>query len=403
MQMETFDFTSVIERRGRDAIALDALYGSPYAPRIPDTVTDPIPMWVADMNFAVPACITDAIRERLDHPLFGYFEPRSEYYDAIIRWQKERHGMTDLKAEQIGYENGVLGGLVSALRVLCSPGDEVLVHSPTYVGFTSSMTGAGYRLLLSELKKDENGIYRMDFEDMEQKIRSHRIRCAVFCSPHNPAGRVWERWEIEQAMELFRRYGVYVISDEIWADLVLPGHAHIPTCSVSDDAKERTVSLYAPTKTFNLAGLIGSYHIIHNPYLRERIEKAGRATHYNSMNVLSMYALIGAYSKEGAEWLDRLVPVLQRNLSEGIRFLEQAFPGTACTRPEGTYMLFTDFTEYCARTGISLHELLGRVWNAGVAIQDGRPFHGACHARMNFALPHERAMEALDRMKRALP
>ena len=400
---EEFDFTSVIERRGKDAIALDALYGSRYAPRIPDTVADPIPMWVADMNFAVPPCITDAIRERLDHPLFGYFEPRREYYESIIRWQKLRHGMTDLLPEQIGYENGVLGGLVSALRALCEPGEEVLVHSPTYVGFTSSMTGAGYRLLLSELKKDGDGIYRMDFEDMERKIESHRIRCAVFCSPHNPAGRVWERREIEQAMELFRRHGVYVISDEIWADLVLPGHTHIPTSSISEDAKERTVSLYAPTKTFNLAGLVGSYHIIQNRDLRERIEKAGRATHYNSMNVLSMYALIGAYSEQGARWLDRLVRVLETNLSEGIRFLEREFPGTVCTRPEGTYMLFVDFTDYCAGAGISLDELLGRVWNAGVAIQDGRPFHGACHSRMNFALPYSRVTEALDRMRKALP
>ena len=400
---EEFDFTSVFERRGKDAIALDALYGSGYAPRIPDTVTDPIPMWVADMNFAVPPCITDAVRERLGHPLFGYFEPRREYYESIIRWQQTRHGMTDLLPEQIGYENGVLGGLVSALRVLCEPGEEVLVHSPTYVGFTGSMTSAGYRLLLSELKKDGNGLYRMDFEDMERKIESHRIRCAVFCSPHNPAGRVWERWEIEQAMELFRKHGVYVISDEIWADLVLPGHTHIPTSSVSEDAMDRTVSLYAPTKTFNLAGLIGSYHIIRNPDLRERIEKAGHATHYNSMNVLSMYALIGAYSEQGAKWLDRLVRVLETNLSAGIRFLEREFPGTVCTRPEGTYMLFVDFTDYCAGTGITLDELLGRVWNAGVAIQDGRPFHGVCHSRMNFALPYDRVMEAMDRMRKALP
>ena len=204
-------------------------------------------------------------------------------------------------------------------------------------------------------------------------------------------------------MEVFRRNDCVVISDEIWADLVLPGHTHIPTCSVSDDAKERTVSLYAPTKTFNLAGLIGSYHIIQNPYLRERIEKAGQATHYNSMNVLSMYALIGAYSEQGGRWLDLLIRILETNLAEGIRFLEKEFPGTVCSRPEGTYMLFVDFTDYCARTGISLDELLGRVWNAGVAIQDGRPFHGACHSRMNFALPRARVLEAMERMRRVLP
>ena len=138
----------------------------------------------------------------------------------------------------------------------------------------------------------------MDFEDMEKKIVKNRIHAAVFCSPHNPCGRVWERWEIEKAMELYKKYDVFVISDEIWSDLILEGHKHIPTQSVSEDARNRTVAMYAPSKTFNLAGLVGSYHIIYNTWLRERVLKESSLSHYNAMNVLSMHALVGAYKPE---------------------------------------------------------------------------------------------------------
>ena len=207
-------------------------------------------------------------------------------------------------------KNGVLGGVASALHVLCSQGDHVLVHAPTYIGFTGTLTNNGYHIIHSNLKKDDNDIWRMDFEDMEEKIVKNKIHAAIFCSPHNPTGRVWERWEIEKAMELYAKYDVTVISDEIWSDIILDGHQHIPTQSVSEDAKNRTVALYAPSKTFNLAGLIGSYHIIYNRTLRERIIKESSLCHYNSMNVLSMYALIGAYKSEGCEWVDELRQVI---------------------------------------------------------------------------------------------
>ena len=141
--------------------------------------------------------------------------------------------MSGLRPEHIGYENGVLGGLLSAIGTFCSRGDSVLIHSPTYMGFTGSLTNCGYRLVHSSLVRDEKGIWRMDFEEMERKIRDNHIHAAVFCSPHNPTGRVWERWEIERAMELFQKYDVYVVSDEIWSDIILTGHRHIPTQSVS--------------------------------------------------------------------------------------------------------------------------------------------------------------------------
>lgn len=142
--------------------------------------------------------------ERVQHPAYGYFDPSEEYYASIIRWQEKRNGVTGLEPEHIGYENGVLGGVISALNVMCSKGDNVLLHSPTYIGFTMSLENNGYHIVHSPLVKDENGVWRMDFEDMEKKIVKNRIHAAVFCSPHNPCGRVWERWEIEKAMELYK-------------------------------------------------------------------------------------------------------------------------------------------------------------------------------------------------------
>ena len=249
-----YDFTSIIDRHGMDAIAVDPPEKSPY--RSGFTLKpgfDHIPMWIADMNFATVPTIPQAMIQRANHLTYGYFTPREEYFSKIIDWQEKRNGVTDLKPEHIGYENGVLGGVLSALRILCSQGDKVLLHSPTYVGFTNVMSNNGFQAVHSPLYRDEDGIWRMDYEDMDKKLKEHDIHTAIFCSPHNPSGRVWERWEIEKAMEVYAANDVYVISDEIWADLVLKGYQHIPTQSVSEDARNRVIAFYAPSKTFNLA------------------------------------------------------------------------------------------------------------------------------------------------------
>ena len=198
-------------------------------------------MWVADMNFPTVPTIPEAIIERVKHPAYGYFVPRDEYYEEIMQWHEKRNSVTGLKKEHIGYENGVLGGVVSALNVLCSKGDSVLLHSPTYIGFTGSLTNNGYSIVLSPLVQDDKGMWRMDLEDMERKIIENKIHAAILCSPHNPTGRVWEREELEKMMELYRKHDVYVVSDEIWSDLILTGHKHIPAQSVSEDAKQRTI------------------------------------------------------------------------------------------------------------------------------------------------------------------
>ena len=493
-----YDFTSIMDRKGRDAIAVDMI-GQPggFAPEAPAPGFDVIPMWVADMNFPTAPGIIKAIMDRTTHPAFGYFQPREEYYDSIIRWQRERHGIgtavgdsssaasgqsdsqfcsqsyspesgekscvkdeievvpMPLTKDCIGYENGVLGGVVSALNVFCSRGDSVLVHSPTYIGFTNTLRNNGYHIVHSpliyepcpaEAEKDDpaccqaenslksgainnlkNGAenctkeniyekangqsaskeqvgeryhWRMDYEDMENKIRRHHIHAAIFCSPHNPCGRVWNREELEKAFAIFEKYDVKVISDEIWSDIILNGHRHIPVQSVSQYARENTVALYAPSKTFNLAGLVGSYHIIYNRTLRERIRKEASLCHYNEMNVLSMYALLGAYTTEGMEWVDELRTVLTGNVHYATEYIRTHFKGVTLAEPEGTYMLFADCTQWCLDHGKTLQELEHLCWQAGVALQDGKMFHGPCHLRINLALPLSRIQEAMDRLDR---
>ena len=394
-----YDFTSILERAGKDAFAIDGIGKFPeFAPEQPDKGFDIIPMWVADMNFPTVPTVISSISERLKHPHFGYFLKREEYFQAIIDWHKTRHGTNDLSKEFIGYENGVLGGVVTALNVFCSKGDKVLVHSPTYIGFTHILEDNGYKIIHSDLKKDEKGIYRMDFEDMEKKIKEHKIHATIFCSPHNPCGRVWEKEEIVKAMEIFEKYNVYIAADEIWSDLILYNNKHTPTQSVSDYAKNHTVALYAPSKTFNLSGLIGSYHIIYSKYLRDRVEKESSLCHYNDINMLSMYALIGAFSKEGEEWVKELNQVLTGNVEYAINYIKDHFKGVTSTHPEGTYMLFIDCTDWCKEHNKKIEDVEKAAWKVGVAIQDGKMFHGPCHLRANLALPLSRIKEAFDRL-----
>jgi len=392
-----YDFTSILDRKGKDAIAVD-LVGAPGAPYpAPREGFDVIPMWVADMNFPVVPTIQEAMIGRAKLPTFGYFMPRQEYTQAIIDWQRDHNG-AEVAPENIGYENGVLGGVATALSVLCSKGDNVLVHSPTYVGFTGTLTNNGYHIIHSALVQDEQGIWRMDFEDMEKKIVENKIHAAIFCSPHNPTGRVWERWEIEKAMELYKKHDVWVISDEIWSDIILEGYKHIPTQSVSEDAKMRTAAMYAPSKTFNLAGLVGSYHIIYNKWLNERCLKESSLGHYNSMNVMSMYALIGAFSPAGNEWVKELNETITGNVNFACDYIEKHFEGVTVSRPQGTYMLFIDCGQWLKKHGKTMDELMKAGWDVGVVWQDGRAFHGQTHIRLNLALPLSRVQEAFDRL-----
>ena len=399
----TYDFTTIMNRSGKDALAVDCIGADvswAKAPTAPKNGFSAIPMWVADMNFATVPTIPREIIKRAEHPAYGYYIPTDEYFDSIISWHEKRNGVTNMTRRDIGYENGVLGCVSSAIRAFTSPGEKILLHSPTYIGFTHVLEDTGRVAELSPLVRDKNGVWRMDYDDMDARLKRERIHLAVFCSPHNPCGRVWDREEIEQAMDIFRKNDCVVISDEIWSDILLNGNRHIPTQSVSDDARNRTIAVYAPSKTFNLAGLIGSYHVIYNAYLRDRVRRHSAMTHYNSMNVLSMHALIGAYMPEGHQWVDELCQVLSGNVNYAFEFIRAHFKGVELSKPEGTYMLFLHCEEYCKAQGITIDDLIQKGWDVGVAWQQGAPFHDPWGIRMNLAVPHSLVTEALDRLKK---
>lgn len=391
-----YDFETAVDRFGKDSISANIV---PWNVT-PDEGFSRIPMWCADMSFVAAPPVMKAINKRLEFQSFGYFELSDEYFDSIISWQSRRNGVQGLMKEHIGYENGVLGGVSSAIQALSAPGDKILLHSPTYIGFTRVLNDIGRTAVHSPLVRDEHGIWRMDYADMDRKIKENGIHLAIFCSPHNPCGRVWEREEIEKAMEVFAANHCVVISDEIWSDIVMPGNKHIPTQSVSDDAKTRTVAFYAPSKTFSLAGLIGSYHIIYNPYLRDRVTRQGELSHYNDCNVLSMHALIGAYSAEGEEWANEMISVIDENFAYACDFIGKNFPGVQVMRPQGTYMLFLDCGEWLAAHDSTLRELEYRGVRAGVIWQNGEDFFGKNSIRINLALPKALLAEALERLKK---
>lgn len=394
----SYDFTTMLDRRGRDSVAADMI-PIPGA-RVREGV-EPIPMWVADMSFPVAPPILEAMRRRLEFPSLGYFPLPKGYYDAILSWQRRRNGVEGLRPEHIGYENGVLGGVSAAIQLLTAPGEKLLLHAPTYVGFTHVLENTGRVAVHSMLKRDEHGVWRMDLEDMEHKLRTEKIHLAILCSPHNPTGRVWERWELEQAMALFAKYDCTVISDEIWSDIILPGYRHIPTQSLSEDAKNRTLAFYAPSKTFSLAGLVGSYHIIYNAALRDRLRRRSAMSHYNSPNVLSVHALIAAYDEcEG--WAEEMCRVIGENASFACDHIAERWPGVSAMRPQGTYMLFLDCGAWCDAAGVPFDAFLRRGVEAGVIWQNGEDFFYPRSIRLNLALPTAALKDAFSRLDREI-
>ena len=393
-----YDFKTHMERQGNDALAFDVI---PYEGAVVKEGVKRIPMWVADMNFPVFPGIIKSMDERLHKPHFGYYNMSDEYYDSIMAWHKKRYGI-DVDKESAGYENGVLGCLSSSISACTKKGDCILTNSPVYTGFIKTVENLDRKLILSPLKKDENGIYRMDLLDMEKKIKENNIRFCILCSPHNPTGRVWERKELEEAVSLYAKYDCTIACDEIWADIVLKGNKHIPLYSLNKEAEERSICMYAPSKTFNLAGLIGAYHIICSKELLKKVEKVSTATYYNYCNILSMHALTGGYSPEGAVWTDELVETLENNIDTAYRFFTEELKGIEVSRPQGTYMLLIDCSKWCSENSISFDDLLKRGIYEGIIWNDGRKFHADDSIRLNLALPYDILLEALKRMKESI-
>ena len=389
-------FDNKVERKNTNSIKWDMI---PIKDATVNPGVEAIPMWVADMDFETAPSVVAAIQKRLEHPVFGYAGKNQPYFDAIKWWHKTRYNIADLQDEWISYENGVLGGVSTGVRAFTEEGDPVLIHSTTYIGFTGVLNGLGRKIIHSELVADENGIMRMDYEDMERKIVEHKIKAYVFCSPHNPSGRVWDLDELEKMIDICYKHNVVVIADEIWADFTYSGKKHIPTYSVNEKAAEIVYSVYALGKTFNLAALIGAQSVCKGEKLRAAIRKCAADTHLNGASQLMLAAVIGAYNPDGAAWVDELIAYLKKNIDYATSFINEQLPGVTVKVPEGTYLIFLDCEQYLKDKGVDLDTLLARFVAAGVIPNDGRPFGGANHIRLNLACRHESVVEAMKRLK----
>ena len=391
----TYDFTTFLDRKGHDALAYDAL-GLEGFP-LPPIHHYAISMWVADMNFVACPTIIEGIKERLAHPSFGYFLTPSAYYQHIAWWHLKQFGVKGLKQEHIVYANSVLGALVTTLRTFLVKGDNVLTHEPTYIGFIHAIKDVGFNLVTSSIV-EKSGKYEMDYADLEQKMIDYDIKVFLLCNPHNPLGINWSKEDLLKLDALCKKHNVLIVSDEIWADLVLSDEGHLPMYQVNADARMRSICLYGLTKTFNLASITGAYMVIYNETLRKLIQAELDATCLNNPHLLSVYALMSAYTESGLLWVSELKEVLKTNVELMSTYL-QGIEGIKFIKPAATYMLYLDCSEYCRKNQITFDELLKHGWEEGVIWQDGRPFGWHESIRINVASPTHIIEEAIHWMK----
>ena len=386
--MQDFGFDKVIDRRGTYSYKYDALqkvFGT----------EDVLPMWVADMDFAVPPAVTEAIRKRAEHPIYGYtFRPDS-YYDSIIRWMKNRHGW-DIEKEWIQFSPGVVPALNMIVQGFTQPGDGVVLQSPVYHPFFFAIN-LNHRKLLNNQLIEKDGYYLVDFDDLVEKVKEAKL--LLLSNPHNPVGRSWDEDELRNLGEICAEKDVLIVSDEIHADLTLPGHRHTPLASISEEIAEHTITCMAPSKTFNLAGLSTSSVIISNPALRKQYDDYIESLHLKGGNLFGITASEAAYN-HGSEWLDALLDYLQGNIDFARTFLQENLPDIGLSPVEATYLLWLDFRK-TGMTGEELHDFMIR--KARVGGNDGTMYGpgGEGFVRLNIACPRRIVKEASTRIYNA--
>lgn len=385
-----YDFDRVIERKGTDSVKYDIL--KPLFGR-----EDVLPMWVADMDFAVPDFVQEAIIERAEHEVYGYTVRPKRFYEAISGWLGRRHGW-EVDPGKIDFSPGVVPALVLSVLGFTEPGDKILVQSPVYFPFFNSIKNHD-RVLVNNQLVDKEGEYSIDFDDLEAKFRAG-IRMMMFCHPHNPVGRAWNRDELQRLADLAVQYDVLVLSDEIHSDLLLFGHKHIPLASLGKEIAARTITCIAPSKTFNLAGLHTSAVIVEDPVLKKKYEKILEDIHIGGGNIFGFVALEAAYNK-GDAWLEQLLNYLEGNYLFTQQFLEKHLPGIRVSPLEATYLAWINF----GALGLDDKELMNMmVRDASLALVDGPRFGagGSQYLRMNIAAPRSVIGIALSQMHAAI-
>lgn len=389
--MGTYDFDKIIERRGTGALKTNVLeerYGN----------ADLLPLWVADMDFETPQFITDALRERLEHSLFGYTVEPEDYRPAIIDWLADHHGWK-VEREWLSYIPGVVKGIGMAVNVFVKPDEKVIIQPPVYHPFRLTTEGNGREVVNNPLRETGNGSYAMDFEQLEA-VADEKCRMLILANPHNPAGVVWDRETLERLAEFCYRHHIIVVSDEIHCDLALWDNSHVPFASVSPEAKACSITFGAPSKTFNIAGIVSSYAIVPNEDLRRRFFGWMEANEFNEAPMFAPIAAIAAYRK-GEAWRREMLRYIEGNIDFVIDFCEKRLPGIKAWRPQASFLVWMD----CRGLHLS-HEGLVHLFveEARLALNDGVMFgkEGEGFMRMNVASPRGMICRALEQLERAL-
>lgn len=385
------DFDKVIERRNTNSVK----YDFPVENGKPEDV---LPLWVADMDFQVPRAVTEKLEEISRFGIFGYSSGTGAYFDAVHNWYLERFGW-DIKREWMLNTPGVVFAVAMAVKGLTEPGDGVLIQQPVYYPFKRVITDNGRKPVNSPLVL-EDGRYRMDLEDFEQKLRTENVKLFILCSPHNPVGRVWTEEELRAVGELCVKYGVMVLSDEIHCDFVYDGSRHRVFADLDERFADITVTCTAPSKTFNIAGLQVSNIFASNYEVRKKVYREIRNTGYGGLSIMGIAACQAAY-ESGAAWLEDLKAYLKGNLDYLRDFLNEKLPQVKLIEPEGTYLIWLDMREL----GLSPEDqdrLMAE--DAKVWLDTGTMFgeEGAGFERINIACPRTTLEEALNRMEKAI-
>lgn len=386
--MAKYDFDKLTERRGTNSYKWDSPVDA-----------DVLPMWVADMDFEVAPAITKALQERVAQGIFGYTMVPDSYYEAIVGWFKRRHGWT-LERDWILYTTGVVPAVSCALKALTLPGEKVLVQTPAYNCFFSSIANSGCQLAENELVY-EDGTYHVDFDDFERKCADEKTTVFLLCNPHNPAGRVWKREELERMNDICLKHGVKVVSDEIHCELVMPGFRFVPFASVSAACRDNCVVLNSPSKAFNIAGLQIANIICADAAVRRRIDRAVNINEVCDVNPFGVLALQAAYTA-GEEWLDELNAYIHGNYELVKDFVAAEMPKLKVVRMEGTYLVWLDVMGLESTSDELTDKLLKE---AKVMVNSGTMYGrraGEGFIRLNIACPRARLLEGLKRMGRCL-
>ncbi len=387
--MKTYNFDEKIERNNTNCIKYDfreTFFGN----------GDVLPLWVADMDFKTPDFIVDAIKTRASHEIFGYtFRPES-YNQSIVNWLKRRHNW-EIKPEWISFSPGVVAGLTLAIEALSKPGDGVILQPPVYFPFFDSIKGTNREMIENPLKL-ENGRYYFDLDDLKQKIKPN-TKLLLLSNPHNPGGMAWNKKELSELAQICLENKIIVISDEIHSDLIFDGYKHTPLAGISTEIAQNCVTLMAPSKTFNTAGLTTSFLVIPNKRHFAAYERVMRLPHLHMGNIFGSVALEAAYT-HGDEWLSQLLVYLQENYTLLENFFQENMPEVKVMKPEATYLIWIDFSAL----GLSDEDLNKKLIDGGVGLNRGVQFgkQGSGYMRINIGCTKELLQEALVRIKKAL-